>query len=202
MTIQSILFFRNIFIFLFLAIILTNCQNQLPSYEDLSEKTYTLTDHDGNQFRFPLDTKSKAVVIGYIFTNCPDICPLTTNNMRLIQEEILKEKIDNVEFISISFDYETDKPEVLRKFAEIRNLNLENWKFLTGEKEVIKSLLKEVGVFAIPSDTVKLAEKDVTFYTHTDRISLMDENKIIRKNYSGSKLNIDEIIIDIKTLAD
>ncbi len=37
---------------------------------------------------------------------------------------------------------------------------------------------------------------------HTDRISLIDENGILRKNYKGSALNIEEIVKDIKSLED
>jgi len=37
---------------------------------------------------------------------------------------------------------------------------------------------------------------------HTDRISLIDANGILRKNYKGSTLNIEELITDIKTLED
>jgi protein SCO1/2 len=37
---------------------------------------------------------------------------------------------------------------------------------------------------------------------HTDRISLIDKNGILRKNYKGSTINIEEIVSDIKTLRD
>ncbi len=37
---------------------------------------------------------------------------------------------------------------------------------------------------------------------HTDRISLIDKNGRLRKNYKGSTLNLEELIIDIKTLED
>jgi protein SCO1/2 len=121
--------------------------------------------------------------------------------MRLIQEKVKEEKINNVEFISISFDPDTDTPEVLRKFAEIRNLDLTNWKFLTGPKTIIDSLINKAGVFAVPGDsTVLKSGKTIYYYIHTDRIQLIDKNGMTRKNYLGSKIDIDEIITDIKSL--
>ena len=42
--------------------------------------------------------------------------------------------------------------------------------------------------------------KKYYYYIHTDRISLLDSNGRIRKNYSGSTINIDEILNDIKLL--
>ena len=37
---------------------------------------------------------------------------------------------------------------------------------------------------------------------HTDRISLIDKEGRLRKNYMGSKINIEELIKDIKYLGE
>ncbi len=181
--------------------ILYGCGDKLPATDDFGNSNFTLIDQNNKQVLFPRNVKGKISIVGYIFTNCPDICPLTTNNMRLIQEKVKEEKINNVEFISISFDPDTDTPEVLRKFAEIRNLDLTNWKFLTGPKTIIDSLINKAGVFAVPGDsTVLKSGKTIYYYIHTDRIQLIDKNGMTRKNYLGSKIDIDEIITDIKSL--
>ncbi len=198
------IFFRKILVRLSIAaflILINACGEKLPEVGNFENHDYRLVDQNNNAVLFPEIIKGKISVVGYIFTNCPDICPLTTNNMRLIQEKIKKEKIENVEFVSISFDPETDSPEVLKKYAEIRNLDLSNWIFLTGQKSNIDSLIKEAGVFAVPNDsTVFKSGRKIYYYVHTDRIQLIDENGVIRKNYPGSKINTDEIIADIKTL--
>lgn len=196
--------FRNIcaaFSITTVLILLNACGEKLPEVGSFDNHNYKLVDENNNPVIFPEMVNGKISVVGYIFTNCPDICPLTTNNMRLIQEKIKNEKIDNVEFVSISFDPETDSPEVLKKYAEIRNLDLSNWTFLTGKKSIIDSLIKEAGVFAVPNDsTVFKSGRKIYYYVHTDRIQLIDANGVIRKNYSGSKINTEEIIADIKTL--
>ena len=189
----------NVFL-IFLTIIFTSaCENNLPLSEKVS--SYQLIDQDSSKVIFPDFAKGKISVVGYIFTNCPDICPLTTNNMSIIQEKLNKDNVSGVQFVSISFDPAADKPSVLKKYAEVRNLDLSNWEFLTGEKSTIKKLIKEVGVVAIPSDSTTLPNGTKQYYyVHTDRISLMDQNGIIRKNYPGSKININEILEDIKSL--
>ena len=170
--------------------------------EDFTKNNYSLLNQDSVQVQFPNLINGKIAVIGYIFTNCVDVCPLTTNNMRLIQEKLKKQKIKNVEFLSISFDPEEDKPTVLKRFAKVRDLNLENWHFLTSSKETIDSLMKDVGMVIIKSDsTVYENGMKKYYYVHTDRIQLIDQNGILRKNYNGSKINIEEIIKDIKTLS-
>lgn len=177
------------------------CKNEFEIVDDLSKTNYSLIDQNNNPVSFPKIAEGKIAVIGYIFTNCPDICPLTTNNMRLIQEKLKKEKINDIQFISISFDPLQDKPETLKKFAEVRNLDLSNWIFLTGEKKIIDSLMNRVKILAVKSDSTVFNDgRKIFYYVHTDRIQLMDKENRILKNYKGSSINIDEIIDDIKKL--
>lgn len=191
---------KNIFLFI-IFISLFGCGDNFEVIEDLKYSDYQLLDSDSNNVVFPKLIKDKIGVVGYIFTNCPDICPMTTNNMRLVQEKLNLEKIDNVDFVSISFDPDIDKPSVLRDFTRVRNLDLSNWSFLTGNKNIIEELLKKVGVIAIVGDSTTFDDGSKTYYyIHTDRIQLIDQDGRIRKNYLGSKININEIVDDIKKL--
>lgn len=191
----------NIVLIAVILISLSAC-NGLPIEGDFGPAQFNLIDQDNQSQIFPDLINGKIGVVGYIFTNCPDICPLTTNNMRLIQEELKKENInDDVEFVSISFDPEVDSPEVLKNFAEIRDLDLNNWAFLTGEKSIVDSLIKEAGVIAVVGDSSVTKEGETIYYfIHTDRISLIDEEGNIRKNYLGSRINIKDVVADIKKL--
>lgn len=187
---------------LVLIIVFIACGEKLPIVDELSNKNYNLKDQNKNNFLYPSDIKNKVIITGYIFTNCPDICPLTTNNMRQIQEKLKAENISDVQFVAISFDPLVDTPEVLKSYAEVRDLDESNWDFLTGEKSEIDKLMKDIGVLAIPGDTSTVNGKDVIFYIHTDRISLIDKDYKIRKHYPGSSINIEEIITDLKTLTN
>ena len=181
--------------------LLVSCNNKLDKLDDLSNLNFPLLNQDSIHTNFPNLIKGKIAVVGYIFTSCPDICPLTTNNMRLIREKLKSENIPNVEFVSISFDPDVDKPSVLKKFAELHEVNFKDWDFLTGKKNIIDDLIKQVGVIAVVGDSVKNADGSWTyFYVHTDRIQLIDQEGRIRKNYPGSKANIDKIVDDIKSL--
>ena len=194
------LLFIMIFSFNFLFL---NCQPDFDVIEDLKYFDYQLLDIDSNSVVFPKLLNNKVGIVGYIFTNCPDICPLTTNNMRLVQEKLIGNNIEGVQFVSISFDPEVDKPNVLKSFAEIRNLDLSNWDFLTGNKKTIDKLIKKVGVVAFVGDSTTFDDGSRTYYyTHTDRIQLIDQEGRIRKNYLGSKINVEEIIADVKLLID
>jgi protein SCO1/2 len=193
---------RAILILSFLLFFIS-CSEDLPVLGEYHTGSFTLLNQDSVLVEFPELVKGKTTVIGFIFTNCPDICPLTTNNMRLVQEKLKSRNIKGIEFVSISFDPEHDKPSTLAKFAEIRDLDLSNWCFLTGEQTVIDSILKRSGVFAVPGDTsVTSSGDEIVFFIHTDRISLIDREGRIRANYFGSKADIDKIVEDIKLLEE
>jgi protein SCO1/2 len=152
---------------------------------------------------FPEIIKGQITVMGFIFTHCPDICPMTTHNMYLTQKELNKSGIDDIKFVALSFDPERDSPEVLKKFAEVRELDFNSWALLTGEKNIVNELMKRFDVKAIKTDEFTDSEGNYEYsMMHTDRISLIDKNGILRKNYKGSTLNIEELVNDIKTLKD
>jgi len=180
-----------------------SCKEKLPLDKDLTKKSYNLINQNSEAVVFPKIIKGQMTVMGFIFTHCPDICPMTTHNMYLTEKELKKNGIVDVKFVALSFDPDRDTPELLKKFAEVRELDFNSWTLLTGEKTTVNDLLKRFDVKAIKTDE-NIDEEGNNEYSmmHTDRISLIDENGILRKNYKGSTLNIEELVNDIKTLKD
>ena len=180
-----------------------SCKEELPLDKDLTKKSYTLINQDSTQVIFPDNIKGYITVLGFIYTHCPDICPMTTHNMYLTEKKLKENGINDVKFVALSFDPDRDSPEVLKEFAKIRDLDFKNWTLLTGEKNTVDELLRRFDVKAIKTDK-NLDEDGNPEYSmmHTDRISLIDENGRLRKNYKGSTLNIEELVNDIKILED
>ena len=180
-----------------------SCKEKLPLDKDLTKKSYNLINQEGAEVKFPEIIRGSITVLGFIYTHCPDICPMTTHNMYLTERELIKNDITDVKFVALSFDPDRDSPAVLKKFAEVRELDFKSWTLLTGEKNTVNDLLKRFDVKAIKTDE-RIDEQGNAEYSmmHTDRISLIDENGILRKIYKGSTLNIEELVNDIKTLKD
>ena len=195
--------FKYLISIIFILVSFVSCKDNLPLDKDLTKKSYQLINQDSANVTFPDVIKGHITVLGFIYTHCPDICPMTTHNMYLTEKRLKEQGIDDVKFVGISFDPDRDTPEVLTKFAEVRDISFKNWILLTGKKEIVEDLLKRFDVKAIKTDQT-VDEEGIPEYSmmHTDRISLVDENGILRKNYKGSTLNLDEIIEDIKTLKD
>ena len=184
-------------------VLIISCQNNLPLDKDLTKKTYTLINQDSTNVIFPNVIIGHITVIGFIYTHCPDICPMTTNNMYLTEKKLKEQGIDDVKFVEVSFDPERDTPSVLREFADIRGISFKNWMLLTGKIAIVKDLLKRFDVMAVKTDEHRDEDGELSYsMMHTDRISLIDDKGVLRKNYKGSTLNFDEIIYDIKSLED
>lgn len=196
----------KIFIYLltiFSIVIWMGCQSKFPLDKDLTNKNYKFFNQDSVEVTFPGIIKDKVTVIGFIYTHCPDICPMTTHNMYLTQQKLKKNSIDDVLFVTVTFDPERDYPSVLKKFGEIRDINFNNWVFLWGDKNNTGSLLKRFDIVAINTDTTYFDDGELNYSVmHTDRISLVDKNGRLKKNYRGSKVNLEELYNDIIKLED
>lgn len=182
-----------------ISILLLSCTPDLPVKGEFPD--VTLIDQNGRDFSFS-QVRGKVLVVAYIYTNCPDICHIISKKMNVFKERIKKSGLqDRVYFISITFDPARDTPDVLRHHAEMMNLDLHNWVFLTGDESAISATLKVAGMEAIkdPVDSSGNGEQSYLI-SHRDRISLADKNGRIRKHYKGSEFNPDELLADIKKL--
>ncbi|GJQ61719.1 MAG: hypothetical protein SCALA702_07720 [Melioribacteraceae bacterium] len=192
-----------LFLFVIISLQFSGCGEPFPKEHNYGDRNYSLLNEDGEDVKFPRIIKGHIGVVGYIFTNCPDICPLTTNNMRLIRDKLKEEKIKNVEFVSVSFDPLVDTPERLKTYADLRSIDTPDWHFLTGEEEEIGDFMKQAGILAVIGDSTVISEEEtIYYYVHTDRISLVDPDGFVRKDYKGSEIDINEIVEDIKKLGD
>ena len=104
-----------------------------------------LVTHDGETVRFFDDlVKDKVVAINFIYTSCPDVCPLETAQLTQVQR-ILGDRLGkDVFFYSISIDPEIDTPEVLHEYRARFGAN---WTFLTGDEDEIVELRRKLGLY-------------------------------------------------------
>jgi protein SCO1/2 len=105
-----------------------------------------LVSHEGRTVRFFDDLiAGKVVVVNFIYTSCPDACPLETAKLVEVQD-LLGERVGgDVFFYSISIDPERDTPAVLREYAERFQVG-PGWLFLTGDSADIRLLRQKLGL--------------------------------------------------------
>jgi len=106
-----------------------------------------LITHEGKKVRFFDDLiKDKVVMINFIYTSCPDSCPLETARLAKVQH-ILGDRVGKDVFMySISIDPKVDTPEVLKAYTERYKIG-PGWTFLTGDEADITLLRKRLGLY-------------------------------------------------------
>jgi len=181
------------------SLFLTSCDSPKTIY-DLSDTSYMLRDTDSTRVNFPADFSDNISIITFIYTNCPDVCPVITANMSNIQKQL--EDTSGINFIEISFDPQRDTPSVLKKYKNLYNLN-DQFTMLTGRSSAIRELLDKVKIVAekVYPDS---AAQDSSNYTmrHSNYIFLMDGENRIRAKYPASVVPPENVIEDIQTLRD
>ena len=121
-----------------------------------------LVTHEGRRVRFFDDLlEDKVVLVNFIYTSCPDTCPMET--ARLLEvAKILGDRLGrDVFFYSITVDPETDTPEVLGDFAANWGIP-EGWEFLTGDPDDLVLVRRKLGVDIDDVESLKLSQHPIS----------------------------------------
>jgi protein SCO1 len=158
----------------------------------------TLVNQNGETFNFGEDKKLK--LVEFIYTNCPDICPTTTQKMVQLKNDLEKSNVfgKEIEFVTITIDPYRDTPGVLQEYMNAFEIpNSDNWIFLTGDPENIKADQKKIREVA---ESLQFQYKDPGNgqFVHTSFTYLIDENnKYISKFPMGEEFNKQEVYEEI-----
>jgi protein SCO1 len=155
--------------------------------------SFTLTSQDGMPVALA-DLRGKVVALTFIYTACPDICPMLTQKMVDVQEALGAEFGAKIAFVSISLDPEHDTPEVLKDYAQFWGANLAGWSFLTGSPEAVRDVTRRYGVF--------FTKKEDGSVDHTQLTTLVDGDGQIRVQYLGARFDPEEFRHDLISLVD
>jgi cytochrome oxidase Cu insertion factor (SCO1/SenC/PrrC family) len=96
--------------------------------------------------------KGHVVTINFMFTSCKDACPLLTQKLRSVKDDLGDLFGKPVRFVSISVDPGNDTPQAMKAFAERNKAVHKEWIFLTGKKADVEKVLHKLGEF---SETVE-----------------------------------------------
>jgi protein SCO1 len=98
---------------------------------DREAPPFALADAEGRAVSLK-DLRGKVVVLHFVYTSCPDVCPLHAERIAEIQEMVNRTPMrELVQFVTITTDPEHDTPEVMRDYGPAHGLDLVNWVFLT-----------------------------------------------------------------------
>ena len=82
--------------------------------------------------------RGSVVALAFLYTRCPDICPLTAEYFRQSQTTLGSDS-SRVQFVAVSVDPINDVPQSVRAFSEQHHLD-RNWHFLIGPAASLQSV--------------------------------------------------------------
>jgi len=162
-----------LFIFLFIMLpIFLSVQDKEDEYvASFKGSSFSLKDVNNNivtekSFEGPLT----AVFFG--FTNCPDVCPMTLNNLDLVIKNLNQNKKEKFKVFFISIDPERDSPEIIKDYLN----SFENKIYgITGDPKKVFLMSKSWGILSEKIFT----EDDNYLINHSSSIILLNNGKYL-----------------------
>ncbi len=141
---------------------LTGCSTTEVSFsgtviEDRREaQEFRLTDHFGNSGSLDQYNEGKVVVLTFLYTYCPDICPIVAHHVRSVSEA-LGEDARDVSIVVVSVDPERDTVARAREYSEAWEMH-DKWAYLVGSEEELRPVWESYYVAAAVDEEARVGE--------------------------------------------
>lgn len=135
------------------------------------------------------DFRGRALALTFIFTRCPlpDFCPRMNRNFDRARDLLLRQAAGptNWQFLSISFDSEFDRGEVLQRYAQgYRGAQSDRWLFAVASADVLGALGPEVGF--------RFSQEGGSF-VHNLRTVVLDPQRRVYRQFEGNQWKAAEL---------
>jgi len=138
------------------------------------------------------DLKGKTLVMVMIYTSCKAACPRLVADMRNIEAQIPKERLEDLQFILVSIDPTIDTPERLKGFAIENAVDAEHWTFLQGTESGVREFANVL--------SVKYKEISPIDFSHSNIISVFNAQGELMHQQEGLGVDNKETIATILEL--
>ena len=93
--------------------------------------------------------KGKAVLVTFLYTNCPDVCPLITSNLRVAQNLMGPKVAAKAQIIAVSVDPKGDTPKAVASFLA-RHEMTGRMQYLIGNRAELGHVWTDWNIVARP----------------------------------------------------
>ena len=152
---------------------------------------FTLTDGISGKPITLSAQRGKVVVLSFLYTHCPDVCPLTAEQFRMAQQKLTDSERDRTLFVAVSVDPAQDTPQAVQAFAREHGL-VKSFVFLIGGSTQLQPVWQAYGI--------RIETDQTTFVGHSDAIYLIDAKGQVRV-LTHSDVSADALAGDVKLLA-
>jgi protein SCO1/2 len=137
--------------------------------------------------------KGKVLVMVMIYTSCKAACPRLVADMRNIEEQMPESKLDNLNFVLVSIDPESDTPTRLKAFAKDNLMTAPHWTFLQGTTTSVQEFANVLAV--------KYKQISPIDFSHSNIISVFNtEGELVHQQEGLGVNNKETVAAILKTL--
>ena len=162
-----------IFLFVMLPIFLSIEKKENEYVKKFQGSSFSLNDVN-NDIITESSFEGPLTAIFFGFTNCPDVCPMTLNNLDLAIKNLEQEKKNKFKVFFVSIDPERDSPEVIKNYLN----SFENKIYgITGDPKKVFLMSKSWGVLS-----EKIFTEDGNYLiNHSSSIILLKDGKYLSR---------------------
>lgn len=169
-------------------------QGSLPEgLADQPAPRFALPDQEGKVLD-TADLRGRPYALTFLYTRCPDVCPLIALDIRAALER-MGPQANDIDVLAVSVDPEGDTPPAARRFLERLRLP-SNVRYLLGSRAELSPVWD--AYFAAPQ-----IPGDPETSTHTAAVWLIGPEGRLRGKYSaGAPVPPEALAEDLSTLAE
>ena len=162
-----------IFLFILLPIFLSIEKKENEYVSKFQGSSFSLKDVN-NEIITESSFEGPLTAIFFGFTNCPDVCPMTLNNLDLVIKNLEQKKKEKFKVFFVSIDPERDSTEIIKDYLN----SFENKIYgITGDPKKVFLMSKSWGVLSEKIFT----EDDNYLINHSSSIILLKNGKYLNR---------------------
>ena len=161
--------------------------SDMTSYD--LDSSFELTSHEG-EIKTVGDFQGHVVALFFGFTHCPDVCPTSMQELKIIKKN-LGQKGKDFHVLFVTLDPERDSQDLLKQYVPSFDKSFIG---LTGSKDQIAKIAQQYKIFH-----KKVGDGKSYTIDHSSAIYLLDKDGMIKVRYPYGS-SIEGMMKDIKYL--
>jgi protein SCO1/2 len=155
---------------------------------------FHLTDQTGQSVSLA-NLSGKVVVLTFLYTHCPDECPLTAEKLHVASEQ-LGDSMKDVAYLAVSVDPIGDTPEAVRNFVHLHRLDGQ-LQYLSGTRDQLAPVWTAYYIAAQDSPATTASGTIL----HSTRVIVIDKTGHQRVNFD-SDFDPADLVADVRVLVN
>ena len=132
--------------------------------------------HQNTQLQLS-ELQGQPVIMSMIYGSCTTACPVLVHDVKRLFTSLDNDTQKQVKLVIVSFDTDRDTPEALAEYVKQYQLSNDNWLFLNGSEQDIRTLATVLGV--------RYRQRPDGDFDHSNLITILDKQGVIAERIEG-----------------